>query len=346
MRHRIAIETAALVVLFSVVFCQCALAGKQPPLKGETAAKPPQDPGSGGARHGKVDKKMVGDGSDGYWLFLPDDPTPKEAPVVLFLHGWRGTNPHDYGGWIDHIVRRGNIVIYPIYESGSFSEEPEKMMESAIKSTKAAIESLKKSGSVKPQLDQFAIVGHSLGGGLTAQIAARAEKAGLPVPKALMPSQPGWRGGDTIPVDKLSQIPATALVLVVVGDEDQFGKTRQGKPIFAALGHIPKDHKRYVIIPTDNHGNPPLLADHSSPLSPRDDYGKALTSDQERRRKTVGAITGMREGVVDALDFNGYWKLFDSLCDAAFAGRTIDAVIGSPEQLSLGKWSDGTPVKP
>ncbi len=314
----------------------------------ETVAVPPaqprEGPGSRAYRHGQVTKELHGKGALAFWLFTPSDPVPKEAPVVLFLHGWRAVNPRDYGGWIDHLARRGSIVIYPIFEQ-SRRDKSEEMMADAIQATKDALEFLE-AGPVRPQLDQFAIVGHSFGGGLTAQVAARAQEAGLPVPKAIMPTQPGWKGGDRFPTDKFNQIPASVLMLVVVGDKDQFEKTRQGKVIFQTTPQIPDERKRYVMVQSDNHGRPSLVADHASPLSPREEYGEDFTRRQLRRRRAIGRLTGMGEGTTDALDYLGYWWLCDSLMEAAFSGKTIDAVIGSPEDLSMGEWSDGTPVAP
>jgi hypothetical protein len=58
----------------------------------------------------------------------------------------------------------------------------------------------------------------------------------------------------------------------------------------------------------------------------------------------VEAITGMREGEIDALDYLGFWRLFDVLIDTAFSDQKIDAVFALP--LSMGTWSDGAPVTP
>jgi pimeloyl-ACP methyl ester carboxylesterase len=318
------------------------------PVKGKTAAaqpvQPSEGPGSSSYPHRGVTKKQIGDGGSGYWLFTPADPVPSEAPVVLFLHGWRALNPKDYGGWIDHMARKGSIVIYPIFEE-TRTDEPLDMMKRAIQTTKVALDALRK-GPIRPRLDRFFIVGHSLGGGLTAQVAARAEKEGLPVPKAIMPTEPGWRGKGEYPADALKDVPSSVLALVVVGSDDQFAETRQAKPIFQGMPQVPADRKRYVMLYSDDHGTPPLIGDHAAPLSPRDDYGPAFTAQQQRRRAMVEMFTGMRDGEVDALDYYGFWRLSDALCEAAFSGRTIDAVVGSPDRLAMGKWSDGTPVKP
>jgi dienelactone hydrolase len=284
-------------------------------------------------------QQKVGEGAQGYWLYLPADPTPQSAPVVLFLHGWRAMNPVDYAGWIEHMTRRGNIVIYPIFED-SRSDTPDQIMSAAINATKTALANLRSTG-ITPDLARFAIVGHSFGGGLTTQIAARAASAGLPKPKAIMPTQPGWRGNDAMPTDRLREIPADVLMLLVIGDNDQFAKTRQTKPIWDATAHV--KNRRYVVLQSDAHGTPPLIADHAAPLSPREGYGEPITRAQARRRGMVEAITGMREGEIDALDYYGFWRLFDLLTDAAFAGQSIDAVVA---QAGMGVWSDGAPVKP
>src|SRR5439155_22518880 len=90
-------------------------------------------------------------------------------------------------------------------------------------------------GPIRPRLDRFVIVGHSLGGGLTAQVAARAESDGLPVPKAIMPTEPGWRGKGEYPADALKDVPSSVLALIVTGSDDQFAETRQAKPIFQGI---------------------------------------------------------------------------------------------------------------
>src|SRR5678815_3067394 len=86
------------------------------------SATPPSQPltGPGGKQyiHASVTKNRYGKGGLEYWIFEPDTPRPRTAPVIIFLHGWGGMNPLYYGAWVDHLVRRGNIVVYPRYQSG------------------------------------------------------------------------------------------------------------------------------------------------------------------------------------------------------------------------------------
>jgi hypothetical protein len=258
-------------------------------------------------------------------------------------------NPYDYGGWIEHLVRRGSIVIYPVFEPASPWREAREgnlpQLERAMKAAKAAIDQLQSSGGVRPRLDRFAITGHSFGGGLTAQVAARAREAGLPEPKAVMPVQPGWKGKEEMPLESLAGIPATALLLVVEGDRDQFEETRQGEDIIAAATAVPASRKAFVRIYSDEHGDPSLISDHSAPLAPRPDYGAPFSEKQKRRRGMAAALTGMREGETDALDYLGFWGLFDALMEAAWSGGTIESVVGAGADREMGQWSDGSPVR-
>ena len=79
--------------------------------------QPETGPGGRQAPHSAVIKNRYGKGGTEYWIYEPDKPKPTQAPVVIFLHGWGGTNPLYYGAWIDHIVKRGNIVVFPRYQS-------------------------------------------------------------------------------------------------------------------------------------------------------------------------------------------------------------------------------------
>jgi pimeloyl-ACP methyl ester carboxylesterase len=276
-------------------------------------------------KHKGVTKKLYGEKALSYWLYQPADPAPASAPVILFLHGWNGKDPYYYGGWIEHLVKSGKIVIYPVFQT-SILDSPDEMMENAIQGTKDAIARLQMPDQVRPELDKFAIVGHSLGGGLTAKIAARAEQAALPAPKALMLVQPGWKGSDQMPLDDLSRIPSSVLMLIVEGDEDQFRDTRQGGNIFCRTTQIAADRKRYLMLRSNSHKDPPLIADHSSPLSPQEDYLADGPGTNKKWRARVVQLLGMREGETDELDYYGYWKLFDALLEAANGGQKITAV--------------------
>ena len=110
---------------------------------------------------------------------------------------------------------------------------------------------------VRPDLKRFALLGHSAGGNLAAQIAAvSADPAsGLPEVRAVMLFMPG----EVVPLrePKLSQIPASTLMIVAVGEDDLLVGDLRGRQIFSQSVAVPRSNKRYVVFRSDRHGSPP-----------------------------------------------------------------------------------------
>jgi pimeloyl-ACP methyl ester carboxylesterase len=297
-------------------------------------SQPDSGPGGASYTHNSVNERSYGEGNLQYWLLEPADPKPESAPVVIFSHGWSAMNPHYYSAWLRHIVRRGNIVIYPRYQ-GTLRTPPPDFSSNAIAATATALKQLQtEEGHVRPQLDKVTAVGHSAGGNISASIAARAASKGLPVIKAVMCVEPGksWgpKGRD-IPLDDVSTMPASTLLLTVVGDQDNVVKDIDAKRIINESVLVPAANKNLVRMISDEHGEPPLKANHFSPT------GTVKPGSQNNEAGDKG---------VDALDYFGTWKLFDALEDASIYGKNRDyALGGGPHQTYMGKWSDGVPVK-
>lgn len=365
-----------ILVIFFLGFCLAggiALAATQP-------AQPASGPGGSDYRHAAVKKNLFGEGVLQYWVFEPESPIPSSAPLIIFNHGWGATNPKAYGSWIEHIVRRGNIVVYPVYqEKEKWGYPTQQITPNAINAAKDAIQRLQQDNYVKPQLDKFAIVGHSAGGQVTANMAALASSSGLPQPRAIMSVQPGrsWAKSRrvAIPLEDMSQVPSGALLLTVAGDRDKIVKDIDAKRIFNEASQVPGGNKNLIILVSDEHGEPALVANHFAPTCFDKDYDSG-----EKRKSRRGSARG-REGRLmsgsrlrerlgerikenrstgedefpdlgeemrsaDALDYYGLWKLFDGLCDAAFYGKNREYALGNtPQQRFMGNWSDGVAVK-
>jgi len=324
------------------------------------AATPPEQPlsGPGGQEYAyaSVTKHEYGEGASRYWIYEPADPAPVSAPLVIFNHGWSAINPKSYGAWIEHIVRRGNIVVYPIYQDSLRTPTPD-FLPNAFSAVRDALVVLQQNGHVHPMLDKIAVVGHSMGGIMSADMAAIAQAQGLPQPKAVMCVEPD--GGNKYHLQDLSQIPAQTLFLIIVGDADRIAKDTTAKKIYQASTSLPVSNKNYIIVQSDSHGSPPLKANHLAPVAPDDqfDSGERLNRGQndddnpgpirERLRMFIKARLASRQQTTpNALNYYGYWKLFDALCDAAFYGKNRDFALGNtPKQRYMGQWSDGVPVK-
>lgn len=306
--------------IFVAMACAAAFAGGAEAGVSEAGKpSPPRQPasGPGGAEypHGGATWRSFGEGGREYWLIEPAQPVPKSAPLVIFLHGWTAFTPDTYRGWVNHLARRGNIVVYPRYQSGLFTPATE-FFPNSVAAIREALEVLAQPGHVRPDFARVAVVGHSAGGVQAANYAAVAAAEKLPLPKASMIVEPG-QGKDggirLLPMEDGEKIPASLKLIVMVGDADGIVGTGTARKIWRDTKHL--SDRAFVTLCSDAHGTPPLNANHLAPIS----WSRAAT---------------------DALDWLGLWRTFDSLMDAAFSGKPLAV------EPNMGEWSDGTPVTP
>jgi acetyl esterase/lipase len=305
--------------------------------------QPASGPGGSQYPHQAVRTTRLGQGAEAFFLYEPSNPTPASAPVIAFLHGYGGINPRVYGGWIEHLVRRGNIVVFPIYQTTLINSAA--YSASAVAVMQDAYGVLDGSDHVAADQDLFALVGHSLGATVAANIAGRALGAGLPAPRAIMLAN----GGDADSViqsvpsvldQDLAGIPGDVLMLAVVGNDDLLVNEDDALRIFNRAQQVPVANKEIVKLFSDVRGEPPLVAGHNAPLAfdAAFDSGESLLASGEPNDLTAPA---------NAMDFYGYWKFLDGLTDAAFHGINREfAMGGTQQQLFMGTWSDGMPVRP
>ena len=304
--------------------------------------QPAHGPGGADYAHARVIAREVRAGAQGWWLFTPADPPLARAPVVVFCHGWGALDPSHYRAWIDHLVRRCNIVVWPNYQDSLLTPGAQ-FLPNAIAGVRGAFDELAAGdGGGRADPARVAIVGHSAGALLAAQIAAAAQAQGLPEFRAVMPVEPGDGSRDgrrrvSVPHTDLAPLPARTLLLVVVGADDQRAYESLGLSMYDASTRVPAANKNVLELQSDAHGSPALIANHAAP--------GGTTDAQPPRRAALAEFE--HAGVVDALDWYGTWKLFDALCEAAFSGRQRDVALGGgAAQTAMGKWSDGVPVKP
>jgi pimeloyl-ACP methyl ester carboxylesterase len=301
-----------------------------------------------------VTKNRYREGAKEYWIYEPNTPKPASAPVVFFLHGWGGMNPMYYGAWIDHLVRRGNIVIYPRYQASLLTAR-EDFIPNSLDAIKDAISRLQtEPGHVRPDLNKVAAVGHSLGGILAASVTSLASESGLPQVRAVMSVEPGiTRKPISVPMAHLEKIPASTLLLAVAGDQDTLVEDEDAKRIYYESTRVPANNKDFIRLVTDEHGKPGLIANHRAPTAPDRDYDNGETDSRRGQEPgPVGSSVDRSRGplpqvpAVNALDYLALWKLFDGLCDAAFYNKNREYALGNtPQQRFMGKWSDGVAVK-
>jgi dienelactone hydrolase len=301
---------------------------------------PPEQPATGpGGRAGtysEVAAQRYGSPPKGFWLFTPEEPVGEPAPegvalpVVLFLHGFTAVDPRAYRTWIDHIVRRGAVVIYPDYQTmDPFGTPWSEMLPNVLDATRDALARIDATPEIDADTSRLAVAGHSLGGVLAVSFAAVARDAGLPETPMVVALQPGGCAGcPGIPrgfgleMPDLAGIPVETRLLVIVAENDSIVGDGAARVIWDRVPHVPLERRDYVIFREDDRGIPRLAAGHSL------------------------AQTGPLGGVEDSFDWFGTWKLFDLLADCTFRGTGCEDALGDTRiQRDMGAWSDGQPVR-
>ena len=209
------------------------------------------------ARQG-VERLSVGRGAEGAVILRP---AGREGPLptVVFLHGWRVTDPDRYGPWLEHLARGGNAVIYPAYEH-TFVSLPSAWLGDALDGVREALEEVE----VAP--GSLVVAGHSAGGALAADYAAVAPAEGLPPARAVFAIYPGRRARGFpgfIPSTDPARIPSDTRILAVVAADDRVVDDEAARALVEGAVRVPRRWRRLERI------DDPDVDDHGAPL--RDD---------------------------------------------------------------------------
>ena len=346
-------SVAVVLVVASFVLAASRVAGQPSFDEGRRPDRPsaPVQPESGfGGRdyaYAGIEHEAHGDGDQSYWIFRSDGAADAcrrpQAPPVVFLHGWGAMNPMYYGAWIEHLARRGHVVIYPRYQQ-SLRTPPRTMTGHVVNAVQSAFE----------RLDigcPWVAIGHSLGGALAANLAVRANAAAFGAPILVLAVEPGralpGMRGPVMELEDLGALDVATVLVTVAGDADTVVGDRDARQIFEGAAHVPAARKRYVVVHSDRHGRPALVASHQAPTAPLDTLD-LLSDEPSRRGNRAGQrATAPRHELqtVDALDYYAFWKLADAL--VAFASGGTDEVFSADNVrllADMGEWSDGRNV--
>jgi dienelactone hydrolase len=193
-------------------------------------------------------------GASGVWVFRPAGP-PKR--VVIYFHGQGGpteATPANHRDWIDHLVSRGAVVIYPRYE---LSYSPQ-VLAPAVAGVRRAAKQLDLAGL--PVLS----LGYSRGGALAVEYAAVADDHHVPVPDAIESVNPVPIGEQT-GIVSLAPIAHRTVMAVIVSDRDPHAGDGASL-LLNRLRNAGFPDSRIELNVARSHGS--FSADHLAPLSP------------------------------------------------------------------------------
>ena len=341
---------------------------------GALAAAPPAQPksGPGGSDYAgaQVVKRAIGRASAATYVFHLADTPAAPRPVVVFKHAWGQPNPQAYGGWIEHLARKGNLVLFPKYQEVN-RIRPADASGVAASLVKDALATLAEDAQAKPDTDKVAYAGHLAGAAVALNLAATAKAEGLPAPKLVFVLMPGGIASDAksrgVQLADLKELDASTLLVAMIGDKEASASDRASKRILREAENVPANRKLFVRTLSDDHGFPSLSATLFSPGAAKTAYDAAAIKippdpprDPKAPRERSGwkwtadmALTGeqtvlanqLNAAATDALDYMGYWKALDMALAAAFSGKDATALRDNPAFVDMGRWSDGWPVK-
>ena len=293
--------------------------------------QPPTGPGSATYPHDSVSIFDYAQKQDGYWIFEPAAPKPKAANVIVFLHGYGGYNPMIYGQWIKHLVRQGNVIIYPRYQKNIAKPWPKKFSKNVVTAIQNAVAQLQKDQHISPILKDLCVVGHSYGGTIAADLSVNWEAYQIPEPKGVFLCAPGTGPFKAGKLDSYEAMSSTLNLLVFLNEKDHVVGDKLGIKIFETAIHTPNRNllKQY----TDSEND--IGAGHN------ESYCVDLDFDSGVRNHT--AKRALRISETNAVDYYGYWKLFDALIACTRKGKDCDTAFGNTlKQRSLGPLEGNT----
>jgi pimeloyl-ACP methyl ester carboxylesterase len=246
-------------------------------------------------------------------------------PVVVWVHG---------GGWmagsknaVDHkpaaFTAKGFVFVAMNYRF-----VPQVTMETIVRDVAKSV------GWVHANIarhggdpDRIFLMGHSAGGYLSLILAAlSADPAnGIPRPYALVSVEPGGLGA--IPNTDFSKIDDATYIVLVVGTNDDVACKTTALFLWNEIKKVRDANKDFLLVRSDDHGSPPLYADHYFPA-------------------TVGFLGDATS--LNALDFFVTFKLSVAVLNCAFKRQDCTYAVGDgrAEQVDMGLWSDARPVAP
>lgn len=292
----------------------------------QTLQQPETGPGSAIYQHDSALFHNYAEKQDGFWLFEPTSPTPETTNLIVFIHGYGGYNPMIYGQWIKHLVRKGNTVIYPRYQKSVFSPNPDKFSPNVVTGIQNALEIIEKGEEHIPVNEkELCIVGHSYGGIIAAEITAHWEEYEIPKPKGIFLCAPGTGPFKAGKLDSYEVLPADLNLLVMVNEKDFIVGDEMGVKIFETATNTPRRNLIRQVIDSDNG----ISAGHNEAY--------AVDEDFDSGHLNYTAKKALRIGRTNAIDYYGYWKLFDALIDCSRNGAYCEYAFGdTPEQRNLG----------
>lgn len=290
-----------------------------------------------------------GDGADRSYAFFPIDQSPQKLPLVIFLHGWMGTNPKNFGALIDHLVRRGSVVIYPVYQTDG-NTAPQLITDTAAKSIRLILKHLEKENPNLIDIEKTMYYGFSMGASMSINYATNPEKFGLPAPKGLVLAAPGDAKhvahkelAVSIVNTPINRVPLNVPIALLTGQED---KTIGVPTALTYWNEIcaQKRQKTLITWPPGKSDEESIGSGHGAPGAPDDRYDFPNIHEPMLPLTLAKRENFPESKSMNNLDFYGQWKVVTGFLDAIKNSTSPSWIFTEHLLMSdLGKFKNGQP---
>ena len=187
-----------------------------------------------------------------------------KRPTVFLAHGFGLSDPESYRGLIVHLVSVGNIVVYPSYDVSDHDGDGDTDRADLEESYRVVDAGIVAAVDATPRVDTSRVGwwGHSHGGGMIPWLVQQGVARGWGT-KALWMSNVAQAYTQLVGDGDIT-VPSNTQSMTVAFEHDTLADKRLGIDVFESLT-LPAAQKRHVMINTDVHGQPPLLAEHGAP---------------------------------------------------------------------------------
>lgn len=273
--------------------------------------------------------------TDGFLGFAPADGHPADTlALVVFVHGYGGINPLNYGAWLRHLVEEGAAVVYPRYQRNLWRPRSKKFaanVAEAVRAGRAWAATL----AQPVDTSRVVYVGHSYGGAIAAYLMAREEQLDLPRAYGALLAAPGTSRLSGSRLDDYGDVDPEARVVIVSHEGDYVVGDEFPELLYETLPASAKT--AWYRQATDAHPDTALgLA-----LGQNHNEAYALDPGFDTGYRNYTTRKALRIGRTDAIDTLLYWPLATELVRGLRGRARADYSLAA--ELDMGTWPDGTP---
>lgn len=290
---------------------------------------PASGPGSPTTTYPEAVWTHYGEDPGGFWIIapsttpgavtLPDGTGP--LPLVVFITGCcdeqtQLTDVAFLESWISHVTRQGMVVISPVYSPPKAGYDSLRTVPEIQQLVQDALVELAGEGHPPVDTSRNGVIAVSFGGVPGIVYTSQAASVGLPVPQGLFIHAP-CEDSCGVRVPPGTTMPDGLKVVEMTFEHDEYMPLTTQKRVYELFLSLPPENRDFVRMYRDDHGDPRVEADHGEGGNERG--------------------TG---------EYYGVWTLSTALMTCAIDGVWCEYALGAtPEQRSMGTWSDGVPVK-